>query len=88
MGAISFSLDERLLNLLTGALPLQVFVETGTFKGETLRLACRGFKECHSVELSPELYEAAARQFSSQAGVLVSEVSADGLPVHHRQRMA
>ncbi len=69
MGAISFSLDERLLNLLTGALPLQIFVETGTFKGETLRLACRRFKECYSVELSPELYEAAAKQFSSQAGV-------------------
>jgi hypothetical protein len=69
MGAISFSLDERLLNLLTEALPLQTFVETGTFKGETLRLAFPLFEECHSVELSPELYEAAIRQFGSQTGV-------------------
>ena len=69
MGAISFSLDERLLNLLTSTLPVQTFVETGTFKGDTLRLASPMFKECHSVELSPELYEVAVRQFGSQAGV-------------------
>jgi hypothetical protein len=69
MGAISFSLDQRLLNLLTSVLPLQTFVETGTFKGETLRLACPLFKECHSVELSPKLYRAAVKQFGGQAGV-------------------
>src|SRR4051794_41025566 len=52
MGAISFSLDEKLLALLSRELPLKLFFETGTFQGESLRIARPFFPECHSVELS------------------------------------
>ena len=69
MGAISFSLDERLLTLFTRELPLEVFVETGTFKGETLRMATRHFEECHSVELSADLHRAISPQFATEPGV-------------------
>lgn len=63
MGAINFSIDSSLIELLVRELPLQVFVETGTFKGDSLRTALRFFKECHSVELSPEYYAAAVKSF-------------------------
>jgi len=69
MGAISFSLDERLLTLATRELSLEVFVETGTFKGETLRMASKHFKECHSVELSADLHREVAPTFQGKAGV-------------------
>ncbi|MDB6029269.1 MAG: hypothetical protein JWM68_5492 [Verrucomicrobiales bacterium] len=69
MGAISFSLDERLLAVLTRELPLQLFVETGTFQGDTLALARKFFKKCHSVEMSPQLHEKAVRRFTGDTGV-------------------
>jgi predicted O-methyltransferase YrrM len=37
-----------------------VFVETGTFHGKTARWAAERFQVVHTVELSPELYRAAA----------------------------
>jgi hypothetical protein len=69
MGAISFSLDPRLVEFFRRELPLARFVETGTFRGETLRLAAQQFAECHSVELSPELYQAAAAAFAGNLAV-------------------
>ena len=36
MGAVTFTLDVHLVECLKEALPLSVFVETGTFKGDTL----------------------------------------------------
>jgi hypothetical protein len=69
MGAIHFSLDERLIGLFTRELPLETFVETGTFRGETLAMARKYFPECHSGELSPELYAAARDRFAQDPGV-------------------
>ena len=54
MGAIHFSLDERLMDFYIRELSPAVFVETGTFKGDTLAQAKDRFARCHSVELSPE----------------------------------
>jgi hypothetical protein len=71
MGAISFSIDEKLVALFCEALPLKVFVETGTFKGESLQVARRFFSECHTVELSPEYHAAAVKRFAGQPGVQV-----------------
>jgi hypothetical protein len=71
MGAIHFSLDSGLLAFLKQQLPLEVFVETGTFNGDTLRLAREFFGECHSVEKSPHYFEAARQRFAGAAGVHV-----------------
>ena len=60
MGAIHFSIDEELLGLLCRELPLNIFFETGTFEGESLEIARKYIAECHSVELSPDYYAAAA----------------------------
>jgi hypothetical protein len=37
---------------------IEVFVESGTFKGKTAIVESRFFREVHTIELSPELYRA------------------------------
>lgn len=69
MGAVSFSIDLGLVAALKKALPLDVFVETGTFRGDTVELVKDLFREIHSVELSPEYFEAASSRFARQAHI-------------------
>ena len=63
MGAISFNLDESLLNELQRHLPLKLFIETGTYRGESLEAVHTYFDECISIELSPEYHAAAQKRF-------------------------
>ena len=53
MGAISFSIDEKLLAFFKRELPVKTFAETGTFKGDSLEIARKFFDACYSVEASP-----------------------------------
>jgi hypothetical protein len=69
MGAVSFSIDLGLVAALKKVLPLDVFVETGTFRGDTVELVKDLFREIHTVELSPEYYEAARSRFQEQANI-------------------
>jgi hypothetical protein len=72
MGAIHFSLDEKLLEFLTARLPLKLFVETGAFRGDSLALASRYISECRSVEMSPELFEKVRARFQGQPNIQVN----------------
>jgi hypothetical protein len=63
MGAVSFSIDPLLLRFFIHELQPAVFVETGTFRGDSLRVAQPLFAESHSIELSQEHYQAALAQF-------------------------
>ncbi len=85
MGAIHFSLDPRLLELFSRELPIRTFVETGTFKGETLNLARNYFPECHSVEMSPEHFAAARRQFDGMADVHLNCGDSPGFLAAHQK---
>ena len=70
MGAVHFSLDERLLGSLLRELNLEWFVETGTFRGDTLEMALRfPFRQWHSVELSPDYFAAAQKRFAGRENV-------------------
>ncbi len=69
MGAVSFSIDLGLVNALKEAIPLDVFVETGTFRGDTVELVKDCFLEIHTVELSPEYFEAARFRFKVHAHI-------------------
>lgn len=66
MGAVNFSIDLGLVNELKKVLPLEVFVETGTFRGDTVELVKNAFRQIHTVELSPEYYEVARARFDGQ----------------------
>lgn len=64
MGAVTFSIDLGLIDALKKALPLDVFVETGTFLGETVESVKHHFNEIHSVELSLKHYEVVRLRFT------------------------
>jgi len=65
MGAISFSIDSSLIEFFKQCLPLQVFVETGTFEGAAITVALDHFQSIYSIELSPEYYQYAVDKFCS-----------------------
>ena len=71
MGAVTFSLDARLLECLTGALPPATFVETGTFKGDAVALAAPLVERVVTVEYSRPLWEEAARRFEGDSRIEV-----------------
>jgi len=44
--------------------PPAVFVESGTYHGKTTRLAVPRFREVHTIEISPPLYDVAVRDLT------------------------
>ncbi len=61
---------------------LRVFVETGTFVGDTLAAMRRSFDHLHSIELGRDLYEAARIRFAGDRKItLWHGDSGDVLPV-------
>jgi hypothetical protein len=79
MGAIHFSLDERLVEFFIRHLKTSVFVETGTFRGDTLAMARGHFSQCHSIELSDELYQAATERFKNDGVVHLYHGNSPGI---------
>jgi hypothetical protein len=69
MGAIHFSIDIELAKLLATALEIRIFIETGTFEGDTLDKAKEIFPILHTVELSPELHGSAVDRFKDQPSI-------------------
>ena len=69
MGAITFSLDPRLVTSLQSKLPLSVLIETGTFMGDTVARFESHFRKIASIELSEALWarKNLAREFTRQA---------------------
>jgi len=80
MGAITFSLDPALLKALRSALPLTLFVETGTFRGDTLENLKSEFHELISIELSQDLYSQVLARFRDDHNIrLIQGDSAEAL---------
>ena len=71
LGAVTFSLDVRLVESLKAALPLSVFVETGTFKGDTAADMAPFFDRLITVEFSEPLWEEAVARFKNASKVEV-----------------
>ncbi|MFN5184025.1 MAG: hypothetical protein ACK5D5_13475 [Bacteroidota bacterium] len=46
-----------------------IFVETGTYKGDMIYAQCDNFKELYSVEVSPELFEKAKIRFADMKNI-------------------
>ena len=71
MGAVSFSLDANLVRCLVQAVGLEVFVETGTYQGDSVANVLDLFGEIHSIELSGELFQKASRRFADHSFVTI-----------------
>src|SRR5579872_7115269 len=71
MGAINFSIDSGLLAMLKQVLPVDVFVETGTFHGDSINIAKNYFKTIYSIELSVELYEKALIKYQAHPSIKI-----------------
>jgi hypothetical protein len=71
MGAITFSIDSRLVDLLESSLPLDAFVETGTFEGDTVAQIVNRFREVHTIEIASDRAAAAAQRFRGDQSVHV-----------------
>ena len=71
MGAVSFSLDTRLVERLRQALPLEVLVETGTFKGDTVAAVLPYVERVISIEQSEALWRECVARFAGDARVQV-----------------
>jgi hypothetical protein len=69
MGAINFSLDDELVRALKKTLPLDYFVETGTFEGDTAIAAAAHFGHVYTIELSDEIYRSTAARLSTLVNV-------------------
>ena len=69
MGAVTFSLDVQLVKALTNVFSFCTFVETGTFKGDTIATMLPFFNELISVELSDTLYQDACHRFENEPKV-------------------
>jgi len=75
MGAIHFSLDPTLARLFRDELEIEIFVETGTFQGDTAFAMASVFPRVITIELSTELAEKASERFAMQPEVRVVQGS-------------
>ena len=71
MGAVTFSLDTRLVERLKQALPLSLLVETGTFKGDTVAALLPHVERVVTIEQSEALWRESAARFANDARVQV-----------------
>lgn len=65
----SGALSAEFLKSIAQICKAKVFVETGTFVGETAAIAAHIFNEVHTIELSSHLYEKACTRFQRQPHV-------------------
>jgi SAM-dependent methyltransferase len=69
MGAVTFSIDVELVRWLRKVLPLQIFIDTGTFEGETVARVAPFFDEIHTVDQAERYYKGACERFQDLPSV-------------------
>lgn len=78
MGAISFSIDTDMVSFLARHLPFEVFVETGTFEGESIDRIKPYFNRFYSVELSEHYWRLSIKRFENDSQVTIIHGHAPG----------
>jgi hypothetical protein len=61
MGAVTFGIPKKLVCLIREHFSIEIFVETGTFRGKTSKWAAGIFREVTTIENSKELFESASK---------------------------
>lgn len=71
MGAVNFSVDVNMIRFFKRFLPLDLFIETGTMKGDTVDVVRAYFARTVSIELSDDYYQAAVERFRDDSSVVL-----------------
>jgi hypothetical protein len=87
MGAVSFSIDLELVHCCQQVLPLNTFVETGTFEGDSLERIKTLFAEIYSIELSESYYEKAVERFKENSKIKIYQGESPRLLCHLRPQI-
>ena len=66
MGAIFFSIDPAAVAILVELLGLEIFVETGTFHGDSIAAVADRFLRIYSIEIDPTLCVQAQSRFADR----------------------
>lgn len=69
MGIVRMGVPEKLVLFLQHSFHLDVFIETGTFKGDTSSWAADHFKQVMTIELSEELFVEAAAKYRHRENI-------------------
>jgi hypothetical protein len=64
MGAVTFSIDTKLVSHIQKYLNCDVFVETGTFEGKTIESIYSLFSQIYTIELNLSYYQKAQQKFA------------------------
>jgi hypothetical protein len=67
----SGALDSEWVTRLARVFGLRGFIETGTYLGHSLENVCGSFERAVSIELSPELHQAALQKFADRPNVIL-----------------
>lgn len=71
--AQAISLEEPFLRMVEEAFQTPMFIETGTYQGDTTALAATIFPHVYSIELSRELFEKARKRFAKNEQIHLYE---------------
>jgi glycosyltransferase involved in cell wall biosynthesis len=71
MGAVNFSIDSSLVEFFAERLPIDTFVETGTYRGDAIEVVRPYFEKCFSIESSEEYCIHAAERFQNDPSVTI-----------------
>ena len=69
MGAITCSIDPNLVRMLQSKELFEIFVETGTFKGDSIAIAAPYFEKIISIELSESLWKESTKRFVTNSKI-------------------
>ena len=88
MGAIHFSIDKGLVDLFRRALPLDTFVETGTFEGDSVDVVRADFREIYSIDCAESYHRNATARFAGAPSVHLLLGNSPDLLVKLRPKLA
>ena len=73
MGVVNFSVDYKLIESLKTVIDFEYFVETGTYKGDTIEIVKPYFRKIYSIELIHEYFIAAQERYKQDNNVKILE---------------
>lgn len=67
------AVKHRIIRAYAKKFKTPIFIETGTYRGETLQAVGHAFRRAYSIELSPELFRAARKRFANCSRISLLE---------------